>query len=230
MARRHGRRRGGSIACRVARARVRFDPVGGYLGGAAWARPAAGASAARSPGRWRLGSPAMMKRLAAGDTSAPSRHPSARRDRRNGAHRDRVPRHHDRARAARRRPGRASRTKQRSETMQPSSGSSAPRSNRRSGGCGGRRAAWKMPRAVSTTPPTRFRRKPATPRSVETRVRQRHGGGGSVEELAVSIGEIASQAAQIDRVAGRAVPNRAAPSTPCRNSAAPPTVSAKWSA
>ena len=53
---------------------------------------------------------------------------------------------------------------------------------------------------------------------------------GSIEELAVSIGEIAAQATKSTEVAGRAVAESRAPSTPCRSSAMPPTASARSSA
>ena len=74
----------------------------------------------------------VMKRLAAGDTSrAHSRHPRARRNRRDGAHRDRVPRQHDRARTAgrRRRPKPAARRSSAATRSRAPSRNSSIRSN-----------------------------------------------------------------------------------------------------
>ena len=176
-----------------------------------------------------------MKRLADGDTiGAHSGDARARRDRRHGAHRDRVPRHHDRARTAgrRRRPRPARAREQRSETIADdhravqalgrqarSASCAAPRmklemqldraqQRRRRGLRRGahRRAAASAP-PPTTSPRRRARSRNWPPRSARSPRRPR------------------------TRPRSPAAPSRkrSAPSRPCRSSAAPPPASARWS-
>ena len=123
----------------------------------------------RSITRPLLGLANAMKRLAAGDTSAAdSGDRSAGRTRRDGAHGDRVPRHHDRTPSgsprARPRPTASARSAAR-RSRRPSPASRC-RSTRRSPRCAKQRCAWKPPPPSSTTPPTKSPPRRAPPRSV----------------------------------------------------------------
>ncbi len=173
-----------------------------------------------------------MKRLADGDTSARiPRHRFARRDRRHGAHGRRVPRQYDRARAPCRRPDRnqcgaraARRGDRRDDPAIPHIGRS-----RRWPGCANPPDAWNSASSgLNDAADAVSSEARAAENSVGAAVGQRH------DRCELDRGACGFDRG--DRLAGDQIDRRreprrrriaSAPSTPCRNWAAPRTASAR---